>query len=238
MLAYADIIATPIETGAICARFSIEQVTFIAFLLAGMSPADWVDYEQYRDEIDALVAATQDAATTPSVDCSQGGGMIPVGMVAIMATGSVATGWLECNGNEYAQADYPGLYAAIGLSFGVAGVGMFRVPDLRAKFPMGWSTDGVSPNRPIGESVGSNVHTLSVGEIPSHRHISQYQATGTTGVQPSVGVGVDINQPYHPFPPGYAGTMVTDATGGGQAHNNIPASVTFAYHIYAGGGDE
>lgn len=40
-------------------------------------------------------------------------------------------GWLWCDGAEYAQSDYPQLYALLGTRYGSGGAGTFRVPDVR-----------------------------------------------------------------------------------------------------------
>lgn len=74
------------------------------------------------------------------------------GMIVAYAGASAPAGWLLCQGQELAQADYPDLYAAIGTTWdtarnqstGVAysapSAGNFRVPDLRGVFLRGAGT--------------------------------------------------------------------------------------------------
>jgi hypothetical protein len=41
---------------------------------------------------------------------------VPAGAVMAFAMSSVPAGWLECNGQQVARADYPNLFSAIGYS--------------------------------------------------------------------------------------------------------------------------
>jgi microcystin-dependent protein len=79
---------------------------------------------------------------------------------------SAPTGWLVCNGAEYAIADYGDLHAAIGTTWGAltngsgsAGSTHFRVPDLRGAFLRGTGSHGSSTmansSAFAGASVGS-----------------------------------------------------------------------------------
>jgi len=88
------------------------------------------------------------------------------GMIASFAMSSAPTGWLVCNGAEYAIADYGDLHTAIGTTWGAltngsggAGSTHFRVPDLRGAFLRGTGSHGSSTmansSAFAGASVGS-----------------------------------------------------------------------------------
>ena len=89
------------------------------------------------------------------------------GMIASFAMSSAPTGWLICNGAEYAIADYGDLHTAIGTTWGSltngsggAGSTHFRVPDLRGEFLRGFDNgqgnDPDASSRTGGDAVGSS----------------------------------------------------------------------------------
>jgi microcystin-dependent protein len=110
-------------------------------------------------------------------------------------------GWLRCDGREVSQSNYPRLYNLLGSAFGSASSGNFKLPDARSRV-MGMAshtlsgssisgealTSGLS-QRNLGNVTGTETHTLTVGEMPSHLH------TGTTNVD---GAHIhDISDPGH-----------------------------------------
>ena len=87
-------------------------------------------------------------------------------------------GWLQCNGSEVAIAAYPRLSQALGTNWGAltngagaAGVTHFKLPDLRGRSLIGVGAGAGLTNRAIGQAIGSEVHVITTGEMPSHNHI-------------------------------------------------------------------
>lgn len=109
------------------------------------------------------------------------------GMIASFAMSSAPTGWLVCNGAEYAIATYGDLYTAIGTTWGSltngsggAGSTHFVVPDLRGEFLRGFDNgtgnDPDASSRTGGDAVGSS----QTGINASHSHYVAVNNTQTT----------------------------------------------------------
>jgi microcystin-dependent protein len=81
------------------------------------------------------------------------------------STASAPTGWLICDGSDISRTTYSSLFSAIGTTFGSSDISTFKVPDLRAKFPL-----GVNGSYPLGSTGGSMTATLTTNELPAHNH--------------------------------------------------------------------
>ena len=93
-------------------------------------------------------------------------GTIPSGLIAIWSgsTGSIPSGWLLCNGASVSSSTYPGLYAAIGHTYGGSG-SSFNLPDARNKMVI-----GAGSSYGLGNTGGSSTSSLSISNMPSHNH--------------------------------------------------------------------
>ncbi len=134
-------------------------------------------------------------------------------------------GWLPCTGLEVHKENYRRLYRLVGDTFGATGnLETFRLPNLQSRVPVGVGNDHDNlSKRTLGETGGSEAHTLSVDEIPPHHH----------GI-PRASRNVDDN---HVNPLGRGATRTPDIktsqTGGGQPHNNMQPFLALNYIIRA-----
>ena len=87
--------------------------------------------------------------------------------------------------------------------------------DLRDKFVLG-AGNGYS----VGATGGEATHTLTIGEMPSHSHNITY---GTSTVEQ----GNDIVTKFSEY--SLSESKVTEKTGGGVAHNNMPPYYALCY---------
>ena len=92
---------------------------------------------------------------------------VPVGSIVPYGRTLIPEGYLACDGTTYNQADFSDLYQTIGLTYSVSGdpVDMFRVPDMRARFPVGADGSGAGipyfqPFNEIGDLSGQTRITL------------------------------------------------------------------------------
>jgi microcystin-dependent protein len=91
---------------------------------------------------------------------------VPTGSVFTMATTTVPSGYLECDGAAVSRTTYADLFAAIGTTWGSGnGSSTFNVPDLRGEFVRGWDNGrGVDSSRSFATSQGDAItdHTHKV----------------------------------------------------------------------------
>lgn len=107
-------------------------------------------------------------------------------------------GWLRCDGRLLSPQEYPKLFSVIGNTYG-GDNDAFRLPDPRDRV-----LGAVGDAHNVGQSVGSETHTLHINEIPPHTH------TGTTNSGGTHNHGGSTNE-VGPAP--YTAT-VSNATGG------------------------
>jgi microcystin-dependent protein len=178
---------------------------------------------------------------------------VPIGGIMPYAGANAPYGYLFCDGSEVEQVKYPDLYDVIGTTYNgsapLAGIGTFRLPDLRGRFALGRdnmdngqlvpnSTGGFTdagggtasrvPDtkaQSIGGSAGQNSVTLDKRNLPEHEH-----TLSVNGIQyAAVRVDTAINSPgktgLGPTAPGQA--QYLEESGG----ISIGASVTLAQPI-------
>lgn len=103
-----------------------------------------------------------------------------IGTIAIFPYSFAPRGWLACNGQLLPISSYPALFAQIGNTFGGNGSTNFALPDLRDRFPLGAGTTYSQ-----GATGGSPSHTLTINQMPAHRHqLNVSSAPGTSHEAP------------------------------------------------------
>lgn len=157
------------------------------------------------------------------------------GGVVAFAGADAPEGWLLCNGAAVSREDYKNLFDVIGTTYGVGnGNTTFNLPDLRGRFPLGPDNmGGTGADRvtaaeadTLGGSSGAETHTLTIAEMPAHKHslkILQYIAGGTLRSEWVIR-GVDNIR-------GDFQQVNVEDTGGGGAHNNMPPYLSLNYII-------
>lgn len=142
-------------------------------------------------------------------------------------------GWAFCNGQLLPINQNQALFSLLGTTFGGDGRVNFALPDLRGRTPI-----HVGGGHTVGERGGEQAHTLSVAEIPMHRH--RVNATGLAGntANPSFGptghrFAAEPGSAYSGDPVALtalnAGTITNN--GGSQPHQNMQPYLTLSFCI-------
>jgi microcystin-dependent protein len=148
---------------------------------------------------DVKTKADIDAQVTAAVQAALGGiAAVPTGVITPFAGTTAPPGWLLCAGQAVSRTTYSALFSVIGTTFGSGdGVNTFNVPDLRGRVVIGLDNlNGSSANRitaaaadQLGGSGGSETHTLSLSEMPSHDHTGSTSSSGSHTHTGTVGTG-------------------------------------------------
>lgn len=112
-------------------------------------------------QVDALQIQVDNTVPTPT------GTMVPwTGTI-----GAIPAGYLYCDNAEYSIASYGDLFAVVGTMYcgglGCA-MGMFRVPEMRGRVPVGLGGGGVFTIQ--GQTVGTETVVMTEAQMPNHSH--------------------------------------------------------------------
>lgn len=145
-----------------------------------------------------------------------------VGEIRIFAGNFAPRGWAFCDGQLLAVSQNDALFSLLGTIYGGDGRTTFGLPDLRGRIPIHAGHGPGLSERRLGAKAGAENVTLTVNQLPSHRHAlvatsavaNQESPTNNVTAQPTgaiygkVGPFVDLN----------SGAM--SEVGGSRSHTN------------------
>lgn len=173
---------------------------------------------------------------------------VPTAVIMDFAGVSAPAGWLLCAGQAVSRITYATLFSYIGTTYGVGdGSTTFNLPDSRGRVHAGKDDMGGTPaNRlttagsgiggtGLGNSGGSEVHTLNANQLPTHNHaVAIYGGEGdSVGVAPAASAQAIANstnsQNLGIWKNAKSGgnLAVIQNAGGGLAHENTQPTIVF-----------
>ncbi len=144
-----------------------------------------------------------------------------VGEIMLVGYTFCPSGSADAAGQLLAISQNTALFSLYGTTYGGDGITTFALPDLRGRVPKGVGQGPGLSDNDLGEQGGSETHTLTVNEMPSHSHT--VRANNLDGDKPGPG-----NKLLAAAPNGGTGTETI--------YSDQPSNVTMASSMIANTG--
>lgn len=142
-----------------------------------------------------------------------GGDTLPIGGIIAFASDTIPSGWLLCDGRAVSRTEYAELFKVIGTKHGSGnGSTTFNLPNPKGRTLVGKDSTDTDFNE-LGKTGGEKTHTLTVDEMPSHKHeliVNKQQGGANAALQPTWGTAYSSTD---------SGSISN--TGADQPHNNL-----------------
>lgn len=160
-----------------------------------------------------------------------------LGQIMMFGGNFAPRGWAFCNGQLLAISANSALFSLLGTAYGGDGRTTFGLPDLRGRVPIHQGTGPGLRTARLGAKGGEESVTLNTLQIPSHSH------SGTIEAADPVARGTGTDSPTNAYPAQgstYATSknvrmasdaVLTNPTGGSQAHDNMQPYQVVSYVI-------
>ena len=151
------------------------------------------------------------------------------------------SGWFPCDGRSLSRTTYADLFSVLSTIYGNVDNDHFNLPDLRGRVVVGKGTSDAFSS--IGKIGGTETHTLTTDEMPSHDHLAVANENLTSWI--AVTSTNYVARGFDPMTSSLAGydlggtameasRGLTTETGGDAAHTNLQPYIVMYHIIYTG----
>lgn len=134
--------------------------------------------------------------------------MVP-GLIYMFGGTVAPSGFLMCDGSAVSRSTYSDLFDTIGTTYGPGdGTSTFNIPNLTGRIPI-----GISGNVVLGDTGGEEMHTVTIAELPSHRHTIPSHGHTNTIKATTPQLAHSITQPMFTYNPPSGGQATVKYVG-------------------------
>lgn len=154
-----------------------------------------------------------------------------LGEIRIFAGNFPPRGWAFCNGQLLSVQQFTALFSIISTRYGGDGITTFALPNLSNKAPMNQGNGPGLTERTVGQSVGEEMITLNLPQMPSHSHIPMAINSAGTSNAPNNGYWstskvegrppIPVSPLFHSNPDVQMNAQAINPTGSSHPHNNM-----------------
>ena len=151
-----------------------------------------------------------------------------VGEIRMFAGNFAPLGWAFCDGQLLSIASNVALFSLLGTTYGGNGTATFALPNLQGMAPIHFGSGASLTPRAEGATGGEAAVTLLGNQIPGHTHPVQASTDPGSAAVPAGNLwaeaGASRGKKMYAPPGGEVALspLAVGASGGGQAHNNLP----------------
>ena len=140
-------------------------------------------------------------------------------------------GWAFCSGQLLAIAENEVLFNLIGTTYGGDGQETFALPDLQGRIPIHQGTAQSGNTYFIGEQGGVEEVTLTLQQIPAHRHPLASAGSPASGSPAGHAFGAPAGTKLYTEADGIADLEGNQPAGGSQPHDNMMPYLAVSFII-------
>jgi microcystin-dependent protein len=147
-----------------------------------------------------------------------------LGEIRYVSFNFAPSGWAMCNGQLLPINQNAALFNLIGTTYGGDGQTTFALPDMRGRVPVATGQGVNLSSRILGEQGGQETVTLTVEQMPAHRHPIKASSAAGNSKAPSGNVlanGGSTAVYSNQAPDVELGSKAVTSVGQGQPHENM-----------------